>query len=87
MTLSIYKTSDLLNDVVLLQKYADVASSCGISASNGRTEAFTVEDIKSIVSRRTDDYIALFNFFPMVDENGVTQSKRGRRSVHHDCIL
>jgi len=71
LTLSIYKTNDLLNDDVLLKKYADVASSCGVSASNGGTKVFTVEDIKFVISQHTDDYIALFNFFPMVDEDGV----------------
>lgn len=71
LTLSIYKTQDLINDDALLKKYADVASSCGVSASNGGAKEFTSDDIKAIVSQHTDEYIALFNFFPMVDENGV----------------
>ncbi len=71
LTLSVYKTQELLGDNGLLQKYADVANSCGVSSSGGTNTSFTAEDIKSIVSQHADEYIALFNFFPMVDKNGV----------------
>ena len=68
MTLSIYRTKDLLSDDILLQKYADVATNCGSSTNNAEKVIFTVEDVKSIISQHTDEYIALFNYFPVVDE-------------------
>lgn len=69
LTLSVYRTKDLLNDETLLQKYADVANSCSVSSASDVQE-FTAEDIKSIISQHSGDYIALFNFFPMVEEDG-----------------
>lgn len=71
LTLAVYRKQDILNDNLLLQKYADVANSCGNSYSSGSGKTFTAADIKEIVSQHSDEYIALFNFFPMVDENGV----------------
>ena len=72
LSLSIYRTEDLLNDNILLQKYADVASSCEVSSEENAEKSFTVEDVKSIIFQHSEEYIALFNFFPMVDkETGI----------------
>lgn len=67
LTLSIYRTYDLINNEILLQKYADVANSCG-SSSSSEAERFTAATIKEILSLHSEDYIALFNFYPVVDK-------------------
>lgn len=69
LTLSIYKTNDLLSDKNLLQTFADVANACGAQAETPTVH--TVESIKGIISQHGEDHIALFNYFPMVNENGV----------------
>lgn len=67
LTLSIYRTQELLSNNLLLQKYADVANSCSVS-SDENVAIFNAEDVKAIVSQHNEEYIALFNFFPIVDD-------------------
>ena len=72
LTLSIYRTKDLISDDVQLQKFADIATSCRASAEEDTVEPITIDDIRTIVSKHTDDYIAIFNYYPLVNaETGV----------------
>ncbi len=69
LTLSVYRTQDLLNDTELLSHYADTANSY-YSSYGDSSNKYSADFVKDIVSRHPDEYIAIFNFFPMVDENG-----------------
>lgn len=71
LTLAVYRKQELLENDTLLEMYAKVANSCGDSYTNTSKKKFTATDIKTIISNHTDEYIALFNYFPMVNENGV----------------
>ncbi len=71
LTLSIYKTEELLKDSSLLKRYADIATNCCKDENGAPKQVFTEKDIRKIIEAHPERYIALFNFFPLIDEGGV----------------
>ncbi len=70
LKLAIYKKSDLLSDPLLLKAYATIATNCCKDENGNPKTVFTEEDARGFVAEHPDNYIAVFNYFPIVDEEG-----------------
>lgn len=71
LTLSIYKTSDVLQNRSVLQEYADVATYYSQNSEGIPQKEYTEEDIENIVRQHAGEYIAFFSFYPLASNPDV----------------
>ena len=70
-SIGVHRTNTLLKDEAALQWYADYATKCAKDSQGNITKTFTAEDIRKIVEKHTDEYIAIFMFGPRLDNPDV----------------
>lgn len=70
-SIGVHRTNALLEDEAALQWYADYATKCTKDSQGNITKTFTAEDIRKIVEKHTDEYIAIFMFGPRLENPDV----------------
>lgn len=65
LTLSIYKTSDVVKSQTIQQRLADIATECSNNSEGIPQKEYNSEEIKSIVQQHSGEYIAFFYYYPL----------------------
>ena len=65
LTLSIYKTSDVVKSQTIRQRLADIATECSNNSEGIPQKEYNSEEIKSIVQQHSGEYIAFFYYYPL----------------------
>ena len=65
LTLSIYKTSDVVKSQTIQQRLVDIATECSNNSEGIPQKEYNSEEIKSIVQQHSGEYIAFFYYYPL----------------------
>ncbi len=70
-SIGVHRTNALLQDEAALQMYANLATDCSKDEQGNITTTYTVEDVRKIVEKHTEEYIAIYMFGPLRENPSV----------------
>ena len=69
--IGIHRTNGLLNDEDALNMYAELATNCSKDKQGVVQRTYTVDDIRSIIEKHDEEYIAIYMFGPLRENPSV----------------
>ncbi len=101
-SIGVHRTNALLQDEAALRMYADLATKSAKDAGN-ITTSYTIEDIRNIIEKHTEEYIAIYIYGPLrenpsvesglytmavtYNENSKTYEFTSREWIYHDTYV